>query len=58
MPAVPHHNFRLSNPSPDVRIFPMLVQQHVKEATIIVGWLFFQMVVFALLMVKLLLDGV
>ena len=35
----------------------MLVPQHVKEAMIIVGGLFVQMVVLALLMVNLLLDG-
>ena len=35
----------------------MLVPQHVKEAMIIVGGLFIPMVVLALLLVKLLLDG-
>ena len=43
---------------PDIRIFPILVPQHVKEAMIIVGGLFVQVVVLASLMVKLLLDGV
>ena len=57
-PGVPHTPSSLPSPSPDIRIFTMLVPQHVKEATIIVGVLFIQMVVLALLMVKLLLDGV
>ena len=43
---------------PDIRIFPMFVPQHVKEAMITVDGLFIQMVVLALLTVKLLLDGV
>ena len=58
IPAAPHQNFRLPNPKPDILFFPMLVPSHVKEAMIIVGGLFIQMVVLALLMVNPLLGGV
>ena len=40
------------------RTFTTLFPQHVKEAMIIVGWLFIQTEVLALLMVNLWLDGV
>ena len=43
---------------PDIRVFPTLVPQHVKEAMISEDGPFIQMVVLALLMAKLLLDGV
>ena len=48
----------LTSSRPDIRIFPMHVPQHVKEAMITVDGLCIQMVVPALLMEKLLLDGV
>ena len=43
---------------PDIRIFPMIVPQHVQEAMISEDGLFIQMVVLASWMVKLSLDGV
>ena len=58
IPGVPHQNFRL----PKIKArYPYLLHarsKYVKEAMIIVGGLFIQMEVLALLMVKLLLDGV
>ena len=50
--------FAYQSPTPDIRIFPMLVPQHVKEAMITVDGLVIQMEVLASLMVKLLVDGV
>ena len=53
MPAILGKISVSRSPKPDIRIFPMLVPQHVKEAMIIVGGLFIQMEVLASWMVKL-----
>ena len=58
IPGVPSKTSGCPRTKPDIRIFPMLAPQHVKEAMISVGGLLIQMEVLALLMVKLLLDGV
>ena len=59
LPAVPHQNVRDAQTQSQISLSSQCsFLKHVKEAMIIVGGLFIQMVVLALLMVKLLLDGV
>ena len=53
-----HPELPLTSSRPDIRTFPMLVPQYVKEAMISEDGLFIQMEVLASLMVKLWLDGV
>ena len=57
MPAILGKNSVYRSPTPDIRIFPMLVPQHVKEALISEDGPFIQTEVLASRMVKLSLGG-
>ena len=48
MPAIMGEISVCRSPTPDIRIFPMLVPQHVKQAITIVGGVYLQIVVFEL----------
>ena len=57
IPGVSHKNFRLPKPKARYPYLPNARSLTRKEAMIIVGGIFIQMAILALLMVKTLLDG-